>query len=95
MGASLYGKSRIKVKRDRTHDASQEILDIDGVTEVYSVAGDCDLVAVARVPENEQLAKLVTEDMIAVEGIIDTTRLIAFRQYSEHDLENMFGLGIE
>ena len=95
VGASLYGKSRIKVKRDRIHDASQEILDIDGVTEVYSVAGDCDLVAVARVPENEQLAKLVTEDMIAVEGIIDTTRLIAFRQYSEHDLENMFGLGIE
>ena len=85
----------IKVKRDRIHDAPQEVLDIDGVTEVYSVAGDCDLVAVARVRENEQLAKLVTEDMIAVDGIIDTTTLIAFRQYSEHDLEGMFGLGMK
>jgi len=85
----------IKVRRDRIHDASQEILDIDGVTEVYSVAGDCDLVAVARVRENEQLAKLVTEDMVAVEGIIDTKTLIAFRQYSKHDLESMFGLGME
>jgi len=85
----------IKVKRDRVYGASQEILDIDGVTEVYSVAGDCDLVAVARVRENELLAKLVTEDMIAVEGIIDTTTLIAFRQYSKHDLESMFELGNE
>lgn len=85
----------IKVKRDRIHDISQEILDMDGVTEVYSVAGDCDLVAVARVRENEHLAKLVTEDMIAVDGIIDTTTLIAFQQYSEHDLENMFELGTE
>jgi len=68
---------------------------MDGMTEVYSVAGDYDLVAVARVRKNDQLAKLVTEDMIAVEGIIDTTTMIAFRQYSEHDLENMFGLGVE
>lgn len=85
----------IRVQRDRIHDASQEILGIDGVTEVYSVAGQYDLVAVARVRENDQLARLVTEDMIAVKGILDTTTMIAFRQYSEHDLENMFGLGME
>jgi len=85
----------IRAQRDRIHDASQEIVAIEGVTEVYSVAGQYDLVAVARVRENEQLAKLVTEDMIAVKGILDTTTMIAFRQYSEHDLENMFGLGME
>lgn len=85
----------IKATRDRIHKIPQEILDMDGMTEVYSVAGDYDLVAVARVRKNDQLAKLVTEDMIAVEGIIDTTTMIAFRQYSEHDLENMFGLGVE
>ena len=85
----------INARRDKIHDASQKILDIDGVAEVYSVAGQWDLVAVARVRENEQLAKLVTEDMIGVEGIVDTTTLIAFRQYSEHDLEAMFGLGDE
>ena len=68
----------IKIQRDRIHDASQEILDIDGVTEVHSVAGDCDLVAVVRVRENEQLANLITENMIAVKGIVDMTTLIAF-----------------
>jgi len=85
----------IKAKRDRIHKVPQQILDWDGVTEVYSVAGDYDLVAVARVQKNEQLAKLVTEDLITVEGITDTKTMIAFRQYSEHDLEDMFGLGME
>ena len=41
------------------------------------------------------MSSRLTEEMIAVEGIIDTTTLIAFRQYSKHDLENMFGLGME
>ena len=84
----------IKVQRDRIAQASQEILAIEGLAEVYSVAGDYDLVAVARVRENEQLAKLVTEDMIAVEGILDTKTLIAFRQFSKYDLEHMFELGL-
>lgn len=85
----------IKAQRDRIHDASQKILDIDGVTEVYSVAGPYDMVAVARARENEHLAKVVTEDLIGVEGILDTLTLFAFRQYSEHDLEAMFGVGVE
>lgn len=83
----------IKAERERIAPASQEILNIEGIAEVYSVAGDWDLVAVARVKENEQLAKLVTEDMIAIKGLTQTTTLIAFRQYSRYDLERMFSIG--
>ena len=82
-------------ERERIASAAQEILDLEGIAEVYSVAGEHDIVAVARVRENEQLAKLVTEDMIAVKGITTTTTLIAFQQYSRYDLERMFGLGME
>ena len=85
----------VKAERDKIASASQAILNLDGVAEVYSVAGDYDLVAVARVRENDELAKLVTEDMIGVEGIADTTTLIAFKQYSKYDLEQMFSLGAE
>lgn len=85
----------IKTSRDRIHQVLQEILALEGIAEVYSVAGEWDLVAVARVRENDALAKLVTEDMIAIEGITDTTTVIAFRQYSEFDLEQMFALGME
>ena len=85
----------INAQRDRIAAAAQEILEIEGIAEVYSVAGSYDLVAVARVAQNEQLAKLATEDMIAVKGLLKTTTLIAFRQYSKHDLERMFSIGSE
>ena len=84
----------INVERARIQSASQEILGLPGITEVYSVAGDWDLVAIARVDENDKLAKLVTEDMIAIKGIISTNTLIAFRQYSRYDLDRMFGIGM-
>ena len=85
----------INADRDKIATAAQEILDLEGVAEVYSVAGPYDLVAVARVGENEQLAKLATEDLIKVKGIVKTTTLIAFQQYSKYDLERMFGIGEE
>jgi len=85
----------IKADRGKIHHASQQILAVDGIAEVYSVAGEWDLVAVARVRENDDLAKLVTEDLIAIDGISNTSTLIAFRQYSRYDLERMFGLGME
>lgn len=83
----------IKAERARIAPASQEILNLKGIAEVYSVAGEWDLVAVARVKENEQLATLVTEDMIAIKGLLQTTTLIAFRQFSRYDLERMFSIG--
>ena len=82
----------INAQRERIAASADEILGLEGITEVYSVAGDYDLVAVARVRENEDLAKLVTEKLITVKGLTKTTTLIAFRQYSKHDLERMFGL---
>jgi len=83
----------INAERQRIAQAAQEILGVEGVTEVYSVAGPYDLVAVVRVRQNDQLAKVVTENLIAVAGIVKTTTLIAFRQYSRYDLERMFALG--
>lgn len=80
----------MNIRRDRVAAAAQEIIEIRGIKEVYSVAGEYDLVAVARVTANEKLAELVTEKLLAVEGITDTTTLIAFRQFSDYDLERMF-----
>ena len=83
----------INAERERIAAASQEILNLPGVAEVYSVAGPYDLVAVVRVRQNDELAKLVTEDLIKVKGLTSTSTLIAFRQYSRFDLERMFALG--
>lgn len=82
----------IKAERGGVERASQSLLKVKGITEVYSVAGEFDIVAIARVRQNEALAKLVTEDMLQIEGIARTETLIAFRQYSNFDLAAMFDL---
>ncbi len=85
----------LKVKRDRINGVAQELVEIDGVSEVYSVAGQFDLVAILRARDDEQFAQIVTEGMLKVEGIKSSETLIAFRAYSRHDLERLFAVGME
>ena len=85
----------IKAKRHMINETAQALVDLDGVTEVYSVGGEYDLVAIIRVGTNEQMADLVTGSMLKLDGIMKTVTLIAFRTYSQHDLEAMFSIGLE
>jgi DNA-binding Lrp family transcriptional regulator len=85
----------LRVKRDRINAVAQELVDIQGVSEVYSVAGQFDLVAILRARDDEQFANIVTEGMLKVEGIKSSETLIAFRAYSRHDLERMFSVGMD
>jgi len=81
-------------ERSRIAELPQEILKFDGVTEVYSIAGDYDLVVVVRVARNEELAALVTEHLLRIQGITRTKTLIAFQQHSRYDLDRMFSIGM-
>jgi DNA-binding Lrp family transcriptional regulator len=84
----------LNVSRGAVNEVGQQLAEMDGVSEVYSVGGRFDLVAVIRVKNNEQLALLVTEQMLQVEGITASETLIAFRVFSRHDLEAMFSIGV-
>jgi DNA-binding Lrp family transcriptional regulator len=79
----------------QTPETAQALADLDGVSEVYSVAGDWDLVAVVRVSDHDDLATTVTEHIRKVAGVATTNTLIAFRTYSHHDLDQMFSVGFE
>ena len=83
------------VKRDVINETAQALLKLDGVSEVYSVAGEWDLVIIVRVKDNDQLAAIVTEHMLKLNGIIKSTTLVGFRAYSNYDLDRMFGLGMK
>lgn len=83
------------IERNVINDVAESLLDIKGVSEVYSVAGQYDLVAIIRVPTNEALARVVTDQMLKINGIITSETLISFRVYSQHDLERMFAIGLE
>ena len=85
----------IDAATDSIGEVAQAIADLDGVSEVYSVAGDADLVAIVRVREFEQIAEVVAGRMNKVPGVLDTDTYIAFRAYSRHDLEAAFSLGLE
>ena len=85
----------LRVGRGLINRVAQELAELNGVAEVYSVGGQYDLVAILRVADNESLADLVTEHMLKVEGITFSETLIAFRAFSRHDLESMFSLGME
>jgi DNA-binding Lrp family transcriptional regulator len=80
---------------DQTPETAQALADLDGVSEVYSVAGDWDLVAIVRVGDHDDLAATVTEHIRKVGGVAATRTLIAFRTYSRHDLDRMFSVGFE
>lgn len=85
----------MRIARDRINEVAENLLDIKGVSEVFSVAGRYDLVAMIRVASNAALADVVTKEMLQVDGILDTETLIAFKVFSRHDLERMFSVGME
>lgn len=85
----------LKITKDRINEVAQAIVDMDGVTEVYSVAGQYDLAAIIRSPGDSQVASLVTEQILMAEGILSSETLIAFRTYSKYDLEHMFSIGMD
>ncbi len=85
----------LKTFRGRVNEVAAELAALNGITEVYSVGGRYDLVAILRVADNEAMAALVTEHMLKVEGVADSETLIAFRAFSKHDLESMFSIGLD
>lgn len=85
----------IQCEIDRIPEAAQAIADLEGVSEVYSVAGEFDLVAMVRVPEHEDLARVIPGGVAKVDGVVRTETLIAFQVYSRHDLERLFSIGFE
>jgi DNA-binding Lrp family transcriptional regulator len=79
----------------RIPEVAQELAALDGVSEVYSVTGDADLVVMVRVRQHDQLADVIADRVSKVTGVTGTTTHIAFRTYSSHDLEAAFSLGLD
>jgi DNA-binding Lrp family transcriptional regulator len=85
----------IDAEPSRVADLAVELADVNGVAEVYSVAGHADIVAVVRVREHDELADVVTRGISRLAGVVDTRTLIAFQAYSRHDLEAIWDVGTE
>lgn len=78
---------------DSIPETAQAVADLDGVSEVYSCAGDVDLIAVVKVREHEELAAVIAGRLSKVAGVVRTDTHIAFRSYSRADTEGTFAVG--
>jgi len=83
----------IDAEPSRVAALAEELTELDGVSEVYSVTGDDDLVVVVRVREQEQLAAVVTGKIAGLGGIRRTRTMVAYKAYSRHDLDAIFDIG--
>jgi DNA-binding Lrp family transcriptional regulator len=85
----------VKADVSRIPEVAEGIAAVSGVTEVYSVTGQIDLIAMVRVTDHEDVARVVADSINKVSGVMETETHIAFRTYSRHDLEAAFSLGLD
>lgn len=85
----------VKAEVARIPEVADQIATLDGVSEVYSVTGQIDLIVLVRVSRHDQIAAVVADQLNKVPGVTSTETHIAFRAYSKHDLEAAFSLGAE
>jgi DNA-binding Lrp family transcriptional regulator len=83
----------ISVERTKINETAQILSEMVGITEVYSVSGKYDLIAIVRLNSDEDLSELVTNKLLKIESILKTDTMLAFKTYSKHDLEALFSIG--
>ena len=85
----------IQAEGSRIPEVAEALAELDGVSEVYSVTGGVDLIAIVRVRRHEELADVIADRIGKVSGVRHSDTHIAFRTYSQHDLEAAFALGFD
>jgi DNA-binding Lrp family transcriptional regulator len=85
----------IEAEVSQIPEVAAAIAELDGVSEVYSVTGQIDLIALVRVRDHDSVATVVSDKINKVPGVLDTETHIAFRTHSRHDLEAAFSLGLD
>jgi DNA-binding Lrp family transcriptional regulator len=79
---------------DSIPEVAEALAALEGVSEVYSVAGNVDLIAIVRVARFEEIADVIAGRISKTPGVVGTESHIAFRAYSKHDLEDAFAIGL-
>jgi DNA-binding Lrp family transcriptional regulator len=85
----------VNARRDLVNETATRLAEIPGISEVYSVSGEFDLIVLIRVADTDSMAEIVTGRMLKLEGIERTQTMVAFRAYSRYDLDRLFAIGTE
>ena len=85
----------IETDVDAIPEVAEKLVSLPGVSEVYSVTGEYDLIAMVRVREHDELADVIPGGVNKIQGVSHTVTHVSFRTYSDHDLEAAFALGLD
>ncbi|GAB2839905.1 Lrp/AsnC ligand binding domain-containing protein [Streptomyces deserti] len=85
----------IKTSVDRIPEIAEQIASLENISEVFSVTGTYDLIAMVRVKQHEDLAEVIPGRISKIPGVEATDTHVAFRTYSQHDLEAAFSIGLD
>ncbi len=89
----IHAFVNIKAERNAVNSLCEELLTVTGISEIFSVTGEYDIIAILRVKDHNEIARIVTEDILENENILETNTIIAFKAYSKKDLEEMWSIG--
>lgn len=84
----------LNVERAKINESAEQLAEMKEISEVFSVSGNYDLVAIIRVPSNDDLANFVTKKLSTISSISKSETMLAFKAFSRHDLEAMFTVGM-
>ncbi|MFT8357375.1 MAG: Lrp/AsnC ligand binding domain-containing protein [Bifidobacterium aquikefiri] len=85
----------ISAESQKINEVAQSIVEIPGVKDVYSVAGDIDLVAVVSAAAFDDLTDIIPGGIAKVDGVLSTQTLMAFKTYSRKEMKAAFELGLD
>lgn len=83
----------VNVDRPQLRQVINDMMALEGVSEVYAVAGEYDLVVMIRVKTNAELAEIIATKMTRdISGIQHTKTLVTLEAQAKIDLEKVFNI---
>jgi len=73
---------QVKCDLGRAYQVAEDVVDVEGVSEVYSISGQYDLLLKCYLEAESDIGHFVTERIQTLPGVKDTFTTIAFKAFS-------------
>jgi len=75
----------LKTDRKRVTGIAEKLLELPDISEVYSISGRYDLLAVIKCDALDKIESVITDQVLRTDGIIDSETMFAFRSYDKRE----------
>ena len=75
----------LKIDHKKVTGTAEKLLEIPAVTDVYSVSGRHDLLAIIRCESVDAIESVITDQLLQTDGIVESETMFAFRSYEKRE----------